>query len=120
MRQAVTLASIVEKETAVPDERPIVSAVFHNRMRRGMRLETDPTVIYGIANFDGNLTRAHLEDLSNPYNTYRIPGLPPGPIANPGSGLVARKSWAWAAPGAASDSSAASAHARLVIRASRA
>jgi UPF0755 protein len=88
MRQAVTLASIVEKETAVPDERPIVSAVFHNRMRKGMRLETDPTVIYGIANFDGNLTRAHLEDVSNPYNTYRIPGLPPGPIANPGAGAL--------------------------------
>jgi UPF0755 protein len=88
MRQAVTLASIVEKETAVPDERPIVAAVFHNRMRIGMRLETDPTVIYGIANFDGNLTRAHLEDESNPYNTYRIPGLPPGPIANPGAGAL--------------------------------
>jgi UPF0755 protein len=88
MRQAVTLASIVEKETAVPDERPIVSAVFHNRMRIGMRLETDPTVIYGIANFDGNLTRAHLEDTSNPYNTYRIAGLPPGPIANPGAGAL--------------------------------
>jgi UPF0755 protein len=88
MRQAVTLASIVEKETAVPDERTIVSAVFHNRMRIGMRLETDPTVIYGIANFDGNLTRAHLEDESNPYNTYRIAGLPPGPIANPGAGAL--------------------------------
>ena len=88
MRQAVTLASIVEKETAVPDERPVVSAVFHNRMRIGMRLETDPTVIYGIANFDGNLTRAHLEDASNPYNTYRNAGLPPGPIANPGAGAL--------------------------------
>ena len=88
MRQAVTLASIVEKETAVPDERPLVSAVFHNRLRLGMRLETDPTVIYGIANFDGNLTRAHLEDESNPYNTYRIAGLPPGPIANPGAGAL--------------------------------
>ena len=88
MRQAVTLASIVEKETAVPEERPLVAAVFHNRLRLGMRLETDPTVIYGIANFDGNLTRAHLEDEANPYNTYRIPGLPPGPIANPGSAAL--------------------------------
>ena len=88
MRQAVTLASIVEKETAVPDERPLVAAVFHNRMRLGMRLETDPTVIYGIPSFDGNLTRAHLEDASNPYNTYKIAGLPPGPIANPGAGAL--------------------------------
>jgi UPF0755 protein len=89
MRQAVTLASIVEKETAVPIERPLVAAVFHNRLRLGMRLETDPTVIYGIADFDGNLRRAHLEDESNPYNTYRIAGLPPGPIANPGAGALA-------------------------------
>jgi UPF0755 protein len=85
MRQAVTLASIVEKETAAPGERPLVAGVFHNRMRLGMRLETDPTVIYGIAGFDGNLTRAHLEDAANPYNTYQIQGLPPGPIANPGA-----------------------------------
>ena len=58
--------------------------MFLNRLAKGMRLETDPTVIYGIRDFDGNLTRAHLEDASNPYNTYRISGLPPGPIANPG------------------------------------
>ena len=55
-----------------------------NRLKRGMRLETDPTVIYGIEDFDGNLRRVHLEDASNPYNTYRIRGLPPGPIASPG------------------------------------
>lgn len=79
----VTLASIIEKETGAPDERPLIAAVFHNRLRRGMRLETDPTVIYGIANFDGNLTRRHLET-PTPYNTYLIKGLPPGPIANPG------------------------------------
>jgi UPF0755 protein len=84
MHEIVTLASIVEKETAVPEERPLIAAVFLNRMRRGMRLETDPTVIYGISDFDGNLRRVHLEDESNPYNTYRIPGLPPGPIASPG------------------------------------
>jgi UPF0755 protein len=85
MRQAVTLASIVEKETGTPEERPLVAGVFHNRLRLGMRLETDPSVIYGIAGFDGNLTRAHLEDGANPYNTYQIQGLPPGPIANPGA-----------------------------------
>ena len=84
MREIVTLASIVEKETGAPQERPLIAAVFLNRMRLGMRLETDPTVIYGIPDFDGNLTRRHLEDGSNPYNTYRIPGLPPGPIANAG------------------------------------
>jgi UPF0755 protein len=85
MRQAVTLASIVEKETSAPHERPLIAGVFLNRLALGMRLETDPSVIYGIVNFDGNLTRAHLEDDSNPYNTYRIPALPPGPIANPGA-----------------------------------
>ncbi len=84
MRDAVTLASIVEKETGVAAERPLVASVFSNRLARGMRLETDPAVIYGIPGFDGNLRRHHLEDESNPYNTYRIPGLPPGPIANPG------------------------------------
>ena len=84
MHDAVTLASIVEKETAVPSERPMVAAVFENRLQRGMRLETDPTVIYGIPHFDGNLRKSDLENGSNPYNTYRIAGLPPGPIANPG------------------------------------
>jgi UPF0755 protein len=81
--QIVTLASIVEKETGDPSERPLIASVIHNRLKRGMRLETDPTVIYGIKGFDGNLTRRHLET-PTPYNTYRIPGLPPGPIANPG------------------------------------
>ncbi len=84
MRELVTLASIVEKETGVPQERPLIAAVFLNRMRLGMRLETDPTVIYGIPDFDGNLRRVHLDDADNPYNTYQIPGLPPGPIASPG------------------------------------
>jgi UPF0755 protein len=83
--QIVTLASIVEKETAKPEERPLIAAVFLNRLERGMRLETDPTVIYGIQNFDGNLRRVHLNDSKNPYNTYRIAGLPPGPIASPGA-----------------------------------
>jgi UPF0755 protein len=85
MREVVTLASIVEKETAASDERPLIASVFRNRMKRGMRLETDPAVIYGIPNFDGNLRRRDLEDTGNPYNTYIIPGLPPGPIANPGA-----------------------------------
>ncbi|MCP4906274.1 MAG: endolytic transglycosylase MltG [bacterium] len=84
MREHVTLASIVEKETGVAIERALIAAVFLNRMKRGMRLQTDPTVIYGIANFDGNIKRIHLEDASNPYNTYKIRGLPPGPIANAG------------------------------------
>jgi UPF0755 protein len=83
--EIVTLASIVEKETAAPAERSLIAAVFLNRLRRGMRLETDPTVIYGVENFDGNLRRRHLRDAGNPYNTYQIKGLPPGPIANPGA-----------------------------------
>jgi UPF0755 protein len=85
MREVVTLASIVEKETGVPAERPLIAAVFLNRLARGMRLETDPTVIYGIEDFDGNLRRVDLENAENPYNTYRIAGLPPGPIASPGA-----------------------------------
>ena len=83
VHQIVTLASIVEKETGAPFERPIISSVFHNRLKRKMRLESDPTVIYGIRSFDGNLTRKHLATPS-PFNTYKISGLPPGPIANPG------------------------------------
>jgi UPF0755 protein len=83
VHQVVTLASIIERETGVPYERPIISSVFHNRLKKGMRLESDPTVIYAIKDFDGNLTRKHLAT-ATPYNTYKIQGLPPGPIANPG------------------------------------
>ena len=87
-RQVVTLASIVEKETGQASERPLVASVFRNRLARGMRLESDPTVIYGIAAFDGNLRRVHLEDATNVYNTYQIPALPPGPIASPGEAAL--------------------------------
>jgi len=82
-RQIVTLASIIEKETGDRSESHIISAVFHNRIKKQMRLESDPTVIYGIKNFDGNLTKKHLLT-HTPYNTYKVYGLPPGPIANPG------------------------------------
>lgn len=85
MREVVTLASIVEKETGAAKERPLIASVFHNRLKRGMRLESDPTTIYGIPNFDGNLRRRDLENADNPYNTYRIRALPPGAIANPGA-----------------------------------
>jgi UPF0755 protein len=83
MRNAVILASIVEKETASPGERPRVAGLYQNRMDRGMLLQADPTVIYGLGPaFSGNLTRADLSDDKNPYNTYRHPGMPPGPICS--------------------------------------
>ncbi len=79
----LTLASIIERETGDAEEMPLISSVFHNRLRKGIQLQTDPTVIYGIKDFDGNLTRKHLQT-PTPYNTYIIRGLPPGPIASPG------------------------------------
>ena len=84
--EAVTIASIVEKETGQAQERPLVSAVYQNRLRINMPLQCDPTVIYALQlarRWNGNLTREHLQ-LNSPYNTYRYPGLPPGPIASPG------------------------------------
>ncbi len=86
LREIVALASIVELETARPEERPHVASVFLNRLRKGMPLQTDPTVIYALkkaGGYDGNIHREDL-DLASPYNTYRNPGLPPGPIASPG------------------------------------
>jgi UPF0755 protein len=83
-RHVVTLASIIEKETSRDEERPLISAVFHNRLKKGWPLQSDPTVIYGIANFSGNLTRADLAKRT-PFNTYTSTGLPLGPIASPGS-----------------------------------
>ena len=85
-KEIVTLASLVEKETGVPEERPLVSAVFRNRLRAGMVLACDPTVIYGLeleGKYNGQLLLADLRT-DSPYNTYRRKGLPPGPIANPG------------------------------------
>ena len=87
IHEIVTLASIIEKETGAPSERHLISSVFHNRLKKKMRLESDPTVIYGIDGFDGNITREHL-NTHTPYNTYRNRGLPPGPIANPGSAAI--------------------------------
>lgn len=83
INEVVTLASIIEKETGKAKERPLIASVFLNRLRKKMRLESDPTVIYGIRDFSGNLKKKDLLT-PNPYNTYLIRGLPPGPIANPG------------------------------------
>jgi UPF0755 protein len=81
--QLVTLASIIEKETSKDDERPLVASVFYNRLKLRIPLQSDPTVIYALNDFDGNLRRVDL-DIKSPYNTYRVVGLPPGPISNPG------------------------------------
>jgi UPF0755 protein len=87
--EALIMASIIERETGMPSERAQIAGVFVRRLQRKMRLQTDPTVIYGLGEqFDGNLTRAHLRDGSNRYNSYRHHGLPPTPIALPGREAV--------------------------------
>lgn len=87
--EALIMASLIEKETGVAYERGQIAGVFVRRLEQKMRLQTDPTVIYGLGeSFDGNLRSRHLKDASNPYNTYRHHGLPPSPIAMPGKGAI--------------------------------
>ncbi|WP_298438511.1 endolytic transglycosylase MltG [Geobacter sp.] len=86
-RQITILASLIEKEAVSPAERPLISSVFHNRLRKGMRLQSDPTAVYGIRAFGGNVTKQDIER-ATPYNTYLISGLPPGPIGNPSEGAI--------------------------------
>ena len=86
-RDAVILASIIEKETPLSEEKPLIAAVLHNRLKKKIPLQSDPTVIYGIKNFNGNLTKEHLLK-PTPYNTYLFVGLPPTPICNPGKDTI--------------------------------
>ena len=90
VRQVISLASLVEKETAAADERPLVAAVYRNRLERRMGLQADPTVVYALSKagrYRGNIRKADLS-IDSPYNTYRYPGLPPGPIAAPGRAAI--------------------------------
>ena len=81
--QILTIASMIEKEAQLKEEKVLIAAVFYNRLKMSMRLQSDPTAVYGLAKFQGAITRAHLRK-TTPYNTYQINGLPPGPISNPG------------------------------------
>ena len=83
LQEVLTLASVIEKETGLATERSLVSGVFHNRLRKNIPLQSDPTVIYALEYFDENIRKADLS-VNSPYNTYKVRGLPPGPIANPG------------------------------------
>jgi UPF0755 protein len=85
--EVVVLASMIEKEAVSPSEQPLIASVFHNRLKKGMRLQSDPTAVYGIRAFAGKVTKADIVR-PTPYNTYLISGLPPGPIGNPGSGAI--------------------------------
>lgn len=87
-RETVILASIVEKETGDAAERALIASVFHNRLKKGMKLQSDPTVVYGSGDFKGPITKTHLKT-PTPYNTYIIPALPAGPIASPGRAALA-------------------------------
>lgn len=87
VHQVLTLASVVEKETGAARERGLISGVFHNRLKRKIPLQSDPTVIYALASFDGDLRKKDLS-IESPYNTYKVRGLPPGPISNPGSASI--------------------------------
>lgn len=87
IQEVLTLASVIEKETGLSKERPLVSGVFHNRLRKNMPLQSDPTVIYALEDFDGNIRKSDLL-VDSPYNTYLVVGLPPGPIANPGEAAI--------------------------------
>ncbi|GFO54540.1 aminodeoxychorismate lyase [Geomonas sp. Red276] len=86
-REILTLASMVEKEAVLPAEKPLIAAVFENRLRKGMRLQSDPTATYGVRAFGGKVTKQDIMR-ATPYNTYLIPGLPPGPIGNPGKEAI--------------------------------
>jgi len=84
LHKMITLASLIEKEARIKEEKPLISAVFHNRLKKRMRLQCDPTAVYGVKDYNGVIFKSHLRSKKNPYNTYVIYGLPPGPIANPG------------------------------------
>jgi len=85
--EIITLASIVEKEAVAPEEKPLIASVFHNRLKKGMPLQSDPTAVYGLRAFGGKVTGTDVRR-DTPYNTYRIKGLPPGPIGSPGSDAI--------------------------------
>ncbi|HET57678.1 MAG TPA: endolytic transglycosylase MltG [Deltaproteobacteria bacterium] len=87
LHEIITIASLIEKEATMDEEKPLISAVFHNRLKRGMRLQSDPTVVYQAEDFSGRIRKKDLLR-KTPYNTYLISGLPPGPICNPGAASI--------------------------------